>query len=146
VPEGDSNLRVRREYFTRDGRERDPAHLRQNELLVVKLSLSSSVELLEHIAISDLLPSGFEIDNPRVTETTGYPMVKNASVPEYLDIRDDRINVYTGIRGGTRTRTFYYLVRAVTRGTFRLPPVVAEAMYDGTYRSVSGGGSIVISR
>ncbi len=33
---------------------------------------------------------------------------------------------------------FYYTVRAVTLGTFRYAPIVAEAMYDGNYYSASG--------
>jgi len=146
VPLGDSNLRIRREYFNRRGASVNPASARQNDLLVVRLSLSSSVDRLDHIAVTDLLPAGFEIDNPRVTETTVYPFVKNASVPEYLDIRDDRINFYTSFRGGARTQTFYYVVRVVSRGVFRLPPVVAEAMYDGSYRSASGGGRVSVIR
>jgi len=75
-----------------------------------------------------------------VVETTAYPFIKNVTAPEYLDIRDDRINFYTSFRGGRREAQFYYLVRAVTRGTFHCAPIVAEAMYDADYYSASGGG------
>ena len=68
-----------------------------------------------------------------------YAFIKNATLPDFLDIRDDRINFYTSFRGRDG-RQFYYAVRAVTQGTFSYAPVVAEAMYDGNYRSASGGG------
>jgi uncharacterized protein YfaS (alpha-2-macroglobulin family) len=41
---------------------------------------------------------------------------------------------------------FYYAVRAVTPGVFVYAPVVAEAMYDGNYRSASGGGELRVTR
>ena len=143
---GDDNLQVRREYLDRMGQAVDLASVRRNDLIVVKLSLSSSVGQLENVAISDLLPAGFEIENPRITETTRYAFIRTPSVPDYLDIRDDRVLIYTGFRGAARQKFFYYVVRAVTKGRFALPPIVAEAMYDGEYYSASGGGTVVVGQ
>src|SRR5262249_23556997 len=140
------NLKVRREYFDRFGAPVNIGAVKQNDLLIVKLTLSSSVNLLENVAITDLLPGGFEIENPRITETTNYAFITNASAPEYLDIRDDRMNIYTSFRGGNRLQYFYYMVRAVTAGSFQLAPVVAEAMYNGEYYSASGQGKVRITR
>jgi uncharacterized protein YfaS (alpha-2-macroglobulin family) len=120
--------------------------VKQNDLLVVRITLTSSVDRLEYVAVSDLLPAGLEIENPRLTEATAYPFIQNASVPEYMDIRDDRINLYTSFRGGKRQQVFYYAVRAVTAGTFVHPPVNAEAMYDGHYSSTSGAGTLRVAR
>ncbi len=142
----DKNLKIRREYFDRSGTPVNLGSVRQNDLLIVKLTLSCGVNLLENVAITDLLPAGFEIENPRITGTTNYAFIKNASFPEYLDIRDDRMNIYTSFRGGIRLQTFYYMVRAVTAGTFQLAPVVAEAMYNGDYYSASGQGKVKITR
>jgi hypothetical protein len=113
---------------------------------VVKLTLTSSVDRLDYVAVSDLLPAGFEIENPRLSEATAYPFVRNASIPDYMDIRDDRINLYTGFRGGKRQHLFYYAVRAVTAGDFVYPPVTAEAMYDGQYSSTHGLGKLRVAR
>ncbi len=142
----DRNLQVRREVLTRTGGTANLSAIRQNDLLVIKLTVTSTVDRLDFVAVSDLLPAGFEIENPRLTEATQYPFVKNASHPEYMDIRDDRINLYTAFRGGKRQQVFYYAVRAVTAGDFVYPPVVAEAMYDGRYSSTSGLGKVKIVR
>jgi uncharacterized protein YfaS (alpha-2-macroglobulin family) len=142
----DRNLQIRREFLDRSGSTVNIAHVRQNDLLVVRLTLTSSVDKLAYVAISDLLPAGFEIENPRITETTSYSFIQNPAIAEYMDIRDDRILLYTSFRGGKRQQQFYYAVRAVTPGTFVLPPVNAEAMYDANYSSTSGQGSVRVVR
>ena len=40
--------------------------------------------------------------------------------------------------------TYQYAVRAVTKGTFSLPPVAAECMYNPGVRSLNGAGRIEI--
>ena len=134
----DKNLQVRRELLDRNGNPVNATTIARNDLIVVRLTLVSSVDQLENVAVSDLLPAGFEIENPRLTETTNYAFIKNASTPEYMDIRDDRINLYTSFRNANRRQVFYYMVRAVTQGTFEYAPVVAEAMYNADYYSASG--------
>jgi len=37
---------------------------------------------------------------------------------------------------------FYYTVRAVSPGTFKMGPVSADAMYNGEYHSYWGGGVV----
>ncbi|MEX2115923.1 MAG: alpha-2-macroglobulin [Bacteroidota bacterium] len=141
----DKNLQIRREFFDRSGNGVNLESVKQNDLIVVRLTLRSSVDRLENVAISDLLPAGFEIENPRITETSNYSFTTNAASPQYTDVRDDRINLYTSIYS-TRTQVFYYVVRAVTAGEFQYAPVVAEAMYDGEYYSASGQGKVKVSR
>ena len=140
----DKNLRIRREFFDRFGRPAGTDKIKQNSLLVLKLTLQSDVEDLENVAITDLLPAGFEIENPRLSENTQYEFTKDADKPLYFDIRDDRINYYLNFTDESKTKTFYYLVRAVTKGDFNYAPVAAEAMYDENYYSASGGGIIHI--
>ena len=145
IPIEDKNLQVRREYLDRTGTAVGLSTVKQNDLLVVRLSINCSVDNLENVAITDMLPAGFEIENPRLTETTNYSFIKNASPPEYLDIRDDRMNLYTSFKG-RKQQVFYYLVRAVTQGDFVHAPVVAEAMYDANYYSASGAGKVRVGK
>ncbi len=139
----DSNLRVRREFFDRSGSRVGLDGIKQNSLIVVKITVASDMADLENVAVSDLLPAGFEIENPRLTEEAEYSFITDSDVPIYVDIRDDRINYYFNFDGG-RQKTFYYLVRAVSRGEFQYAPIVAEAMYDGNFYSASGGGKVRI--
>jgi uncharacterized protein YfaS (alpha-2-macroglobulin family) len=92
--------------------------------------------------VTDLLPSGFEIENPRITEPRDMPWITKAAVPEYYDIRDDRIHFFT--TADAQEKSFYYQVRIVSKGTFTVGPAAADAMYQGEYRSYSGGGKITV--
>ncbi len=141
--EVDRTLRVRKTLLDRDGRalDRDPA-LRQNDLVVVRLTLDGPPNLrIPDVAIADLLPAGLEIENARLRETPDLPWVKGDR-PDYLDVRDDRIHVFTDWNGSTRT--FHYLARAVRPGKFRMGPAQADAMYRGDAYSVHGGGVLTI--
>ncbi len=142
----DRNLQVRREFLDRNGNTVGQMGIRRNDLVVVKITVTSAVDRLENVAVNDLLPAGLEIENPRISDATHYAFIKNATLPDFLDIRDDRILFYTSFRGQGRQATFYYAVRAVSQGTFSYAPVVAEAMYDGNYRSASGGGEVRVGK
>lgn len=139
----DNGLRVRRDYLNRDGQP--ITTLRQNDLVVVRITLASTNGLsVNNVVVTDLLPAGLEVENPRLTETADREMtwLKNPSQPDHFDLRDDRINFYTTATG--TQRTFYYLARAVSKGRFVRGPVSADAMYNGEYRSYNGAGSVVI--
>ena len=137
--EEDAGLRVRRQYLNRNGQA--ISTFRQNDLIVVKISLvSANGTPVENVVVTDLLPAGFEIENPRLTEERNMAWIKKPTTPNYFDIRDDRINYYTTANGVEKT--FYYMVRAVTKGTFTLGPVSADAMYSADYRSYNGGGKL----
>ena len=142
----DKGLQIRREFLDRNGAPVSLTNVKQNDLIVVKLTLNCSVDLLENVAITDLLPAGFEIENPRITETTEYAFIKNATSPQYMDIRDDRMNIYTSVNYGNRIQYFYYMVRAVTPGVFQYAPVVAEAMYNAEYYSGHGQTRVKIAK
>ncbi|WP_460983776.1 alpha-2-macroglobulin family protein [Spirosoma fluminis] len=141
VTEEDNGLRVRREYLTRDGQA--VTEIKQNDLVVVKLTLASTNGLtVGNVVVTDLLPAGLEVENPRLTEQRDMTWMQKPSTPDHFDLRDDRINFYATATG--TEQTFYYLARAVSKGRFILGPVSADAMYNGEYRSYNGAGSIVI--
>ncbi|MBL7998884.1 MAG: Ig-like domain-containing protein [Candidatus Kapabacteria bacterium] len=141
----DAMLKIRRTFLDRNGAEIRGTTFNQNDLIVVKLTLSSPTRaFLDNIVISDLLPSGFEIENPRISEVPELTWAKNATIPASIDYRDDRINLFTSV--GTEDKVFYYVVRAITPGTFRLAPAAADAMYNGDFHSYNGGGTITIKQ
>lgn len=139
--EEDAGLRVRKQFFNRFGQP--ISTFRQNDLVVVKISLSSTDgSPVENVVVTDLLPASFEIENPRLTEPRDMPWIQAPTVPDHFDIRDDRISYYT--TATSEPKTFYYMVRVITKGTFTLGPVSADAMYSGDFRSYSGGGKVKV--
>ncbi|WP_084650715.1 alpha-2-macroglobulin family protein [Runella zeae] len=139
--EEDAGLRVRRQFLNRNGQP--VSTFRQNDLVVVKVSISSTDGIpVENVVVTDLLPAAFEIENPRLTEPRDMPWIQNPTTPDHFDIRDDRINYYT--TANSTEKTFYYMVRVITKGTFTLGPVSADAMYSGDFRSYWGGGKVKV--
>jgi uncharacterized protein YfaS (alpha-2-macroglobulin family) len=116
---------------------------KQNDLVVVKISLVSLENTeVENVVVTDMLPAGFEIENPRINSTQGFDWITDRTTPEYFDMRDDRINFY--LTANRSEKHLYYVVRAVSKGNFVLGPVGADAMYNGEYHSYHGGGKVVV--
>ncbi|PKL90876.1 MAG: hypothetical protein CVV21_10805 [Candidatus Goldiibacteriota bacterium HGW-Goldbacteria-1] len=130
-PKSYSNgLKVSRKYFDENGKEINLTNVVQGKLIVVSVELEAlNGRSLDNVIVVDMLPAGFEIENPRL-RTSGFLKFTPASdmALEYQDIRDDRILLFTGAFSGKTT--FSYAVRAVTPGKYTIPNIFAEAMYD----------------
>lgn len=143
VKEEDAYLNIRKAFFDRHGNQITKLNFKQNDLVVIRLTLATEDQsAVSNVVITDILPAGFEIENPRLSAQTDIPWIKNSTVPEHFDIRDDRINLYTSAE--RKPKYFYYVVRAVSKGQFKMGPVGADAMYNGAYHSYSGAASITV--
>lgn len=141
----DSFLKVRKTLFSRSGERLTNYNFEQNDLIVVQLSIvTSRNEQVDNVAITDMLPAGFEIENTRLTDLPDMNWIKNASGYDYMDVRDDRISFF--VNANQHTRYYYYFVRAVSPGTFQMGPVGADAMYNGEYHSYNGSGVVRVVR
>jgi alpha-2-macroglobulin len=142
--EEDNYLRARRRFFDRYGRAIDGNSFKQNDLVIVQLTLEKSYSgLVNNIVLTDIIPAGFEIENPRTKELPGMEWIKDASNPTQLDVRDDRINLFVELFSSRQT--YYYAVRAVSPGLYHMGPVSADAMYNGEYHSYHGAGVIKVT-
>ncbi|MEJ7659937.1 MAG: hypothetical protein WKG07_10090 [Hymenobacter sp.] len=91
---------------------------KQNDLVLVIIALRSgdAAGEVKNVAITDLLPAGLEIENPRLGVQRDLPALANLRrQPDYLDVRDDRLNIFT--TATPQLRLFSYLARAVSKGT-----------------------------
>ena len=139
--EEDSFLKVRRSYFDRFGRAITNNEFTQNDLVVVKLSLQSTgSDKVENVVVSDILPAGLEVENPRISDLPDMEWIKDASHPEHRDFRDDRVHLFT--TATNKPKNFYYVLRAVSPGNYVMGPASADAMYNGEYHSYHGAGSV----
>jgi hypothetical protein len=140
----DNFLEVRKTYRDRYGNPFKGVFI-QNDLVVVEISIRSTNGInVPNVAITDLLPAGFEIENARITEVPQLDWLKNTVPPDFKDIRDDRINLI--VTATPKITKYYYLCRAISLGTFNVGVVAADAMYRGEYHSYSGAGKITINR
>lgn len=145
VKEEDSFLKIRRSYFSyKTGRKVNNNTFYQGELIVCKIALTAFDRSAENIVITDLIPAGFEIENPRLNAATDLSWTPKYPINiDYMDIRDDRLLLFTNL-DRNKTREFYYLLRVVNQGTYQLPVIGAEAMYDQEFHSYNGAGVVKI--
>jgi alpha-2-macroglobulin len=141
--EEDSYLKVRRRFLDRYGRAINGTTFKQNDLIVVQLTLEKSYSgEVSNVVLTDLLPAGFEIENPRTKELPGMEWIRDAATPTAMDVRDDRINLFVDLYNSRQT--YYYAVRAVSPGVYKMGPASADAMYNGEYHSYHGAGIIKV--
>jgi uncharacterized protein YfaS (alpha-2-macroglobulin family) len=89
----------------------------------------------KEMALTQIFPSGWEIRNLRMEESSSN-FIKD--IPRYMDIRDDRIYSYFDI-DASGSRTFRVLLNATYVGKFYLPTLYCEAMYDNEINGKVGG-------
>jgi hypothetical protein len=99
---------------------------------------------VSNVVITDLLPAGFEVENPRTKELPGMDWIRDAAAPTALDVRDDRVHFFVDLKTGKQV--YYYAVRAISPGTYRVGPVSADAMYNGEFHSYHGAGTVTVVR
>jgi uncharacterized protein YfaS (alpha-2-macroglobulin family) len=85
--------------------------------------------MYKNLALNQIFPSGWEINNLRLTGDEGAKLT--GDVPTYQDIRDDRVYTYFDLSANQR-KTFKVLLTASYAGSFYLPAVSCEAMYDNS--------------
>ncbi len=141
--EEDNFLKVRRRFYDRSGTPITGNVFKQNDLIVIGITLEKSFSgTVENVVLTDLLPAGFEIENPRTKEIPGMDWIKDGLTPISLDVRDDRIHFF--VDAVSPKQVYYYAVRAVSPGNYKMGPVSADAMYNGEYHSYHGAGIVRI--
>lgn len=125
-----NNLSVNVSYANTDGNAIDPGRLQQGtEFIATVTVFNPGVRgVYKNMALNQIFPSGWEISNLRLDEAEDR---LKGDRPTYQDIRDDRVYTYFDIGVGQR-KTFQVMLTASYAGTYYLPAVSCEAMYDRT--------------
>ena len=138
----DSYIKVRRTLYNKSGNEVKSNKFKSGDVVVVKISVNGTKGGFksDNVVVSDLLPAGFEVENPRLVDLKGYPWIKQQTNPIHYDYRDDRVNIYFDFDDKAE---FYYTMRAISPGKYTLGSVSADAMYSGDVFSINGGGGFI---
>jgi alpha-2-macroglobulin len=97
--------------------------------------------------VTDLLPAGFEIDNPGLVssaELSNFGWLEKTEAA-HLEFRNDRfVAAFDHTQGGGRSATVAYVVRAVTPGIYTHPAAVVEDMYRPQYSARTATGMMEV--
>jgi hypothetical protein len=130
-----NNVKASVAFVDRKGNSVSVSKIKQGTEFIAEVTIyNQKNERVDNIALTQILPSGFEIVNTRYTEF-GEATTNNA---DYIDIRDDRANYYFGLKA-YETRKFKILLNASYLGNYYLPGLQCEAMYDNTFLARTKG-------
>lgn len=130
-----NNLRASVVYKGTDGKPLSVSKLTQGTNFHAEITITNTrPEVVNDIALSAILPSGWEIINTRFTD---YASAKTATA-NYTDIRDDRVNLYFNLNK-SESKTFVIQLNASYLGKYYLPGLQCEAMYDSSFSVRTSG-------
>ncbi|WP_353776937.1 MG2 domain-containing protein [Winogradskyella sp. 3972H.M.0a.05] len=133
-------------YKDLQGNNIDIRKLQQGQDFVATVKVSNlKYENVNDVALTQIFPSGWEIVNTRFTDFGS----STTSQARYTDIRDDRVNFYFDLRKKGKPgddRTFNVMLNAAYLGTYYLPGVQAEAMYDNEFLVRGKGQWITVEK
>ncbi len=143
-PADKSTIGIERTWYTTDGKPWTPKPIPEGEALIVALKITADQNMPDAL-LTDLLPAGLEIENFNLSDAKqwadvvvdGIEISDRSSAANVLheEYRDDRFVAALKLSSGQTARVFY-LVRAVTPGTYTVPPSLVEDMYRPQLRGV----------
>ena len=139
------NLSIRRQYLSLDGEPLKLDTLKSGDLVLVHLVVGAKQRVADALVV-DLLPAGLEIENQNLAQSAASlddassnvrqwrESMQNASL-QHQEFRDDRYVAALKLDGYGSTHLLY-LARAVTPGTYKVPPPQVESMYRPGWHAV----------
>jgi len=128
-------LEITKHILNTDGKPLSDKPAQGKDVLIRLKVRSTDNTFHPAIAIVDLLPGGFEIDRQSIRKYQNYDA-------DYIDIREDRLVVYTSV--GPGTIEINYKARLTTRGEFTVPAAYANAMYNDKVYAHSHASAVTI--
>ena len=153
LPAISDNLRMDIRYASMDGKPMSVNDIRQGTdfTAIASISNTSGTTDYTNLAVTHIIPAGWEVYNERMTVPEAEPQETTDSSGNvsgkytYQDIRDDRVLTYFNLRRG-ETKIFTIRLQATYAGNFILPAVQCEAMYDVNVQARSKAGRTTVSR
>jgi len=119
--------------------------------VVHKIEISSKLANDMELSIEAPVPAGFELENPRLSSGRKLVSALNRLKPDFEEYRDDRyVAAWSLDRGyrsdGIKYNVFYvaYVMRAVTPGSYLVPAISIEDMYQPLNRSNTAESRVVV--
>lgn len=148
LPAGGDGFSISRRYYDLDGTETNVTEAHQNQRFVVVLTVKEMNAWPSRMLVTDLLPAGFEIDNPRIlgsADLKNFPWLGSVSYA-HSEYRDDRFVAAFNREGrNDREFSFAYVVRAVTPGNYVLPAASVEDMYRPELSARTATGRMLVT-
>ncbi|EIO9590810.1 hypothetical protein LRJ54_001542 [Campylobacter coli] len=140
-----NKISLDRAFYDEKGNKISPSEIGSGQTFYMRISasLNEGANYVSNIALTQILPSGWEVSNTLLDDNTP-SFIKNSSY-DFIDVRDDKIMWFFSLNKN-RTHHFYIKLNAITPGSYTLSGAYVEAMYDDTYRALSESEKVVVKR
>jgi len=149
-----------RRWYNENDEIIDPAILKQGDIVTLKIIVDKTTEKqLENAALMQIIPSGWEIENERISDNDAYSTSnglrnnrynsrhkKHEQSITYTDIRDDRIMWFFDMNQNVKNLEFIVILRAVTVGEFYFSPTKCEMMYSDKFKAIIPGFEVRVEK
>lgn len=138
----ENNLTMKVDYMDMSQNTFDISSLPQGSGFMMLVTITNTTfRKISNLALTQMVPSGWEIQNTRLFEAN---LQLKESGYDYRDYRDDRVYTYFSLGPG-EVKKFYIILTASYRGTYWMPAVVCEAMYDGDVTARRPGREVIVT-
>lgn len=143
----EKNLNLKVSWYDEDGRIISPNSLKQGATFYGRFSAknTSAVSKVTELALTQILPSGWQIENIRLSGNLLPEWTKgwNLNKENYMDLRDDRVMWFFDLNG-SETLDFVVKLNCVVPGEFWLPSTLIEAMYSSDFKATTQGTKVYV--
>ncbi|MGU3575345.1 MG2 domain-containing protein [Brucellaceae bacterium C25G] len=148
LPAGGDGFNIERTYYTLDGEKTNITGVDQNQRFVVVLQIDDLQRWASRVLVTDLLPAGFEIDNPRLVSSADLANFSwlDRTETAHVEFRNDRfVAAFDRSAGDKKQITLAYVVRAVTPGIYTHPAATVEDMYRPQFSARTATGMMEVA-
>jgi uncharacterized protein YfaS (alpha-2-macroglobulin family) len=139
----ENNLTMKVNYLDMEQKAVDVSSLTQGTSFIMTVDITNTTfRQVGNLALTQMVPSGWEIQNTRLFEA-GLQIKEGAY--DYRDFRDDRVYTYFSLRAG-ETKKFFIILTASYRGSYSMPAVVCEALYDESFSARRPGFNVEVRK
>lgn len=125
-------LDIVREYLDETGKPVKEAAVGQDITVSIKIKTSGDKQTVTNIALTDLLPGGFEIVSGSF-----------AGSVDFYDAREDRMLIY--LTANRDIKELRYKVKVIASGKFTVPMLHAASLYDNDVYGYAKAGEMLIT-
>lgn len=165
LPEIANNMRLNVKYLDMNGHILNVTDLKQGTDFIARVTVTNTNTYTDYndIALTHIIPAGWEVYNERMiqpdvesedendddeNDSSNRPTSSSSQQDNsytYRDIRDDRVLTYFDL-ARNKSKTFDIRLQATYAGTFVLPAIHCEAMYDTEVQARTTAGRVIVSR
>lgn len=139
-------IALSREFYDEQGKPIDVGSLPSGSSFYLSLTLTNANKAVDikNVAITQILPSGWEIENTRLSDEYLPNFARNDA--DYTDMRDDRVMWFLDFNSQKAAeRKIFVKINTITPGEYVLPPATADAMYDNSFLANTASLPVVIT-